>query len=129
VSLERRVPLGEGGVGGARHHLAARREGEEVGAAVGRVREAPDEPPLDEALDVVAQCREGHAGRSGDRGRAHRLVLTDVRHEGQLVRRDSARLELVLEDPADVLRGNGDIEEEPVVPLHEVSVADSASTQ
>jgi hypothetical protein len=128
-SLERRVGLRERRVGGTRQHLAARGELEEVGTAVGRVRQAADETALDQPLDVVAQRRRRHAGRGGDRCRRHGLVVADVRDEPQLRGCDPGRLEVSLEDPHDVLGRRRDLEEKPVVALHGRTLADSAFSQ
>jgi hypothetical protein len=56
-------------------------------------------------------------------------MVTDVRDEGELRRRDPGLLELALEDPDDVLARRRDLEQQPVVSGHGGSVADSAATQ
>ena len=73
---------------------ALRREHEEVRAPVVRMAPAPDEAPVDEPLDVVAQRRHRHARELGDRRRRHRRVVADVGQEREQIAGNSDRLEL-----------------------------------
>ncbi len=90
---------------------------------------APHESALDQPLDRVAQRRGRNAGGRRDRRRGDRLVVADVRDEGELRRCDPGLLELAFEDLDDVLTRRRNPEQQSVVPGHSASVADSAAAQ
>jgi hypothetical protein len=69
--------------GGLGHRFAPPGQDEEIGPAIVRVRDSPDETPVDEPLDVVAERRSRHARGERDGRRAHRGMVPDMRQEGE----------------------------------------------
>ena len=94
------------------HCFALRGEDEKIRPAVVRVRDPPDEPSVDEPLDVVAKRRRRDARCERDRRRAHRPVVADMRQEGEEKSRDADRFQLLVDDLAHVLRRRPGLEEE-----------------